>query len=70
MLLRREAIVRRVEVDPARLRPSDVEVLLGDATKFRAATGWEPRIPLDQTIGDTLDYWRGRFAARSQVVGV
>jgi len=69
-ILDRSRVEVRVEVDPARLRPSDVEVLLGDATKFRAATGWEPRIPLDQTIGDTLDYWRGRFAARPQAVGV
>lgn len=69
-ILDRSKVEVRVEVDPARLRPSDVEVLLGDATKFRAATGWEPRIPLDQTIGDTLDYWRGRFAARPQAVGV
>jgi GDP-4-dehydro-6-deoxy-D-mannose reductase len=50
----------RIEVrtDPARLRPSDVPVLLGDASRFRAATGWEPRIPFEQTLRDTLDYWR------------
>ena len=36
-----------VETDPARLRPSDVEVLIGDSSKFRADTGWEPRIPFD-----------------------
>jgi len=58
-----------VETDPARLRPSDVEVLLGDASKFRAATGWEPRIPLEQTLADSLDYWRGRLAARRFPVG-
>ncbi len=60
----------RIEIDPARLRPSDVEVLIGDASKFRADTGWEPRIPFDQTIADLLDYWRGRLAARAQAVGV
>jgi GDP-4-dehydro-6-deoxy-D-mannose reductase len=59
----------RVEIDPARLRPSDVEVLLGDASKFRARTGWAPRIPLEQTLSDSIDYWRGRFAARQQPVG-
>ena len=35
----------KVEVrqDPARMRPSDVTLLLGDCSKFRSATGWEPR---------------------------
>ncbi len=49
-----------VESDPARMRPSDVPVLLGDATKFRKATGWEPTIPFEQTLRDLLDYWRAR----------
>lgn len=52
-----------VEVDPGRLRPSDVEILLGDSTKFRQATGWEPQIPFDQTLGDLLDYWRQRVGS-------
>jgi len=50
-----------VEVDPERLRPSDVEVLLGDSSKFRADTGWEPRIPLEQTLSDLLEFWRARL---------
>ena len=49
-----------VRQDPARLRPSDVPVLLGDASKFRKATGWEPSIPFEQTLRDMLDYWRAR----------
>jgi GDP-4-dehydro-6-deoxy-D-mannose reductase len=59
----------KVETDPARLRPSDVEVLIGDASKFRADTGWEPKIPFDKTLSDLLDYWRERIARR-QPVGV
>ncbi len=55
-----------VRVDPARLRPSDVEVLLGDSSKFRADTGWEPRIPLEQTLADILAYWRERVADRRE----
>lgn len=54
----------KVETDPARLRPSDVEVLIGDASKFRADTGWEPSIPFDTTLADLLDYWRARTALR------
>jgi len=49
-----------VEVDPERLRPSDVPVLLSDSSKFRAQTGWEPKIPLEQTLADLLNYWRKR----------
>ncbi len=49
-----------VEIDPERLRPSDVEVLVGDASKFHADTGWEPTIPLEQTLEDLLDFWRQR----------
>jgi GDP-4-dehydro-6-deoxy-D-mannose reductase len=55
----------RIETDPDRLRPSDVEILIGDASKFRADTGWEPRIPFDQTLRDVLDYWRGRLQGRA-----
>ncbi len=49
----------RVEEDPARLRPSDVPVLQGSAEKFIAATGWQRRDSLEQSLADTLDSWRG-----------
>lgn len=58
-----------VEVDPTRLRPSDVEILIGDSTKFRQETGWEPRIPFDQTLSDLLDYWRERLGREATRVG-
>jgi GDP-4-dehydro-6-deoxy-D-mannose reductase len=52
----------KIEVtqDPARMRPSDVTVLWGDSSKFRKQTGWKPEIPLEQTLRDLLNYWRGR----------
>jgi GDP-4-dehydro-6-deoxy-D-mannose reductase len=59
----------RIEVDPERLRPSDVEILIGDSSKFRADTGWEPRIPFEQTVSDLLDYWRRTLTVRKQVHG-
>ena len=49
-----------IEQDPARMRPSDVPVLLGDPSKFQKATGWAPTIPFEQTLSDLLDYWRAR----------
>jgi GDP-4-dehydro-6-deoxy-D-mannose reductase len=49
-----------VEVDPSRLRPSDVPILQGDCSRFRNDTGWKPEIPFEQTLHDILDYWRGQ----------
>ena len=49
-----------VRVDASRFRPSDVKVLVADATKFKKATGWEPQIPFEKTLRDLLDYWRAR----------
>lgn len=49
-----------VKVDPQRLRPSDVPILLSDPSKFKSETGWEPVIPFDQTLEDLLNYWRER----------
>jgi GDP-4-dehydro-6-deoxy-D-mannose reductase len=50
----------RVEVDAERLRPSDVPVSYCDTGALRAATGWAPEIPFEQTVGDVLEDWRGR----------
>jgi GDP-4-dehydro-6-deoxy-D-mannose reductase len=49
-----------VEIEAARLRPSDVPLLVGDARRFRARTDWKPEIPFAKTMADLLDYWRGR----------
>ncbi|HVR72365.1 MAG TPA: GDP-mannose 4,6-dehydratase [Vicinamibacteria bacterium] len=49
-----------IRVDPARLRPLDVPVLVGDPARLRAATGWEARTPLRKTLRDLLDHWRER----------
>lgn len=48
----------RLVPDPALQRPVDIPVLRGDPTKLRAATGWEPEIPMEQTLEDLLDEWR------------
>jgi GDP-4-dehydro-6-deoxy-D-mannose reductase len=49
--------------DPARMRPSDVKILWADDRKFRDLTNWAPQIPFEQTLRDTLDYWRARAGA-------
>ncbi len=47
-----------VEIDPERYRPADVPVIFGSAEKLRRATGWEPKIPFEQTVQDVLEEWR------------
>jgi GDP-4-dehydro-6-deoxy-D-mannose reductase len=44
-----------VEQDPDRLRPADIPVQRGDASRLREATGWKPEIPLEQTLADALE---------------
>lgn len=50
----------KVEIDTAKLRPVDVPVIEADTAKLREITGWKPQISLEQTIEETLNYWRDR----------
>ena len=59
LLLNMSKVRVEIKQDPARMRPSDVEILLGYSTKFHQKPGWEPEIPFEKTMGDLLDYWRG-----------
>ncbi len=47
-----------VFVDPARVRPVDQPLLVADASKLRAAVGWEPKFTIQQTLLDMLNHWR------------
>ena len=58
MLLKMTNKKIKVTQDPERMRPSDVEILLGDCSKFKKETGWKPEISYEQTLKETLDYWR------------
>jgi GDP-mannose 4,6-dehydratase len=51
----------KIEVDPARLRPSDVTFQVPCVNKFILATGWKPEIKFDKTLEDLLNYWRDYF---------
>lgn len=48
----------KVEVDEDRIRPIDADLQIPDTSKFKAHTGWEPKIPYKKTISDLLDFWR------------
>jgi GDP-4-dehydro-6-deoxy-D-mannose reductase len=47
-----------VRVDPDKLRPVDMPILVGDRTRLTSSTGWEPEIPLVQTLHDVLEEQR------------
>jgi len=53
----------RVERDPERYRPADVPIVYGSAAKFRSRTGWVPQISFEETLRDTLAYWRERVSS-------
>jgi GDP-4-dehydro-6-deoxy-D-mannose reductase len=64
-LLRGAARVEvRHEVDESRVRAHDVPEIRGSAERFSAASGWKPRIPLEQTVSDALEWWRARLGVR------
>lgn len=58
MIIERSTADIKVEIDPAKIRPVDVPVIEADTSKIYKLTGWKPEITLEQTISETLDYWR------------
>jgi GDP-4-dehydro-6-deoxy-D-mannose reductase len=63
MLLARAQAKVTIASDPARLRPSDNPLILGDPARISAEVGWHATIPIEDTLADLLDYWRNRVAA-------
>jgi GDP-4-dehydro-6-deoxy-D-mannose reductase len=47
-----------VRQDSGRIRASDTPILTCDNSKLRKHTGWAPEIPIEETLKDTLDYYR------------
>jgi GDP-4-dehydro-6-deoxy-D-mannose reductase len=58
LLLQSARMKIHVEQDPAKMRPADIPDLRGDPRKIQVDTGWSPAIPIEQTLSETLDYWR------------
>ena len=46
------------KIDPVRVRPTELKTFIGDFSKFKKLTGWEPIIPFKETMKSVLDYWR------------
>lgn len=59
-LIARARVPVTVRVDPARYRPNDTPLLLGDPGRLRDELGWTPEIPIERTLDDLLEYWRNK----------
>ena len=49
-----------LKVNPTKIRKNDIPVLLGNGSKFSQLTGWSPKVKIDKTIEDLLNYWRAK----------
>ena len=58
LLLSLSTMTIDVELDPERLRPSDIPVATGNSALLKQTTGWQPKIQLEDTLRELLDYWR------------
>lgn len=50
----------RIQSDPSRLRPSDPPVVWGTPAKITGVTGWKPRLSLEQSLRDMIEWHRAR----------
>jgi GDP-4-dehydro-6-deoxy-D-mannose reductase len=64
-MLRASTAHVRVAIDPTRLRPTDVPVVQGRARRIHEEMGWSPTIPVEQSVRDMLDWWRGEVASET-----
>jgi len=56
------AIDINMETDPALVRPNDNKIIIGSCEKINRELGWEPRIPLDQSLADIIAYWQQKLS--------
>ncbi len=53
-----------VESEASRTRGGDPPLIAGSYARLHEATGWEPRIPLEQTLADVFAYWTAEIGSR------
>lgn len=56
-----------VTQDKARMRAADIPLIEPDVSKINEDTGWKAEISMEQTIEDTLDYWREALRGNENV---
>ena len=50
-----------IKIEEAKLRPNEQKRIYGSSNKLKEYTGWQPKIPLKQSIEDILNYWRKKL---------
>jgi GDP-4-dehydro-6-deoxy-D-mannose reductase len=68
LLIRLSGREIEVRVDPQKVRKAEIPEVIGDRSRITAATGWEPDVPLERTLGFLLDGWRARAQAAAPPV--
>lgn len=63
VLVQQSSVAIEVELDPQRLRPSDIPFAVGNCQRLATATGWQPSISLAETLAQLLAYWREQVAS-------
>lgn len=53
-----------VEKDPGKFRPVDVPIIEADIRKLQECTGWKTEIGLEQTLRETLEFWRKEISLK------
>lgn len=66
ILLSYTTVAIRVEVDPSRMRPSDVPIIYADNRKLRAKTGWQPTYRFEESLKQVLEYWRAEVKNKQE----
>lgn len=53
--------------DPKYLRPEELNVLKGDSSKLKNATGWTPEYTFEEMIKEMVDHWKGHYNVRTEI---
>lgn len=65
ILLNKARVPISVIIDKARYRAAEIEVQVGDSTKLSKLVSWKPEIPIEQSLEDLLNSWRGKLQGDS-----
>ena len=57
MFIKHAKVGAKVFEDPKKKRPKEDPIFVGDNSKLRKL-GWSPKIPIEQSVSETLEYWR------------
>ncbi len=56
-VIRLSGVKAKIRPIPRLMRSSDEKIIFGSTAKFRKDTGWNPKVPIEQTLSSMLEYW-------------